>query len=276
MIRLAGDRVARPRRARKAVQLARLAVANPIELFDRVRARVEVKGRERWPTSTRYNSVTWDTIAPQLEAVVGGESPLGAHEREFRAVYDALAERARAMRGVPFPVRFDADPVLARLAYVLTRVLQPEVVVETGVALGIGSSCVLSALERNGRGRLISIDLPPLGVQANAVGAIIPDALRSRWTLYRGSSTRLLRRITGGLPPIGLFVHDSLFTWRNSSREYAQVVPHLADRSAIVANCVQHSTAFAELVAKCRPSMHAVVAAEQKPGEQIGVWVRVT
>jgi hypothetical protein len=263
-----------PAATTKALELVRLMGANPVEFYDRVRAKVEVAGRKRWPTRVRYSAVTWDTLAPQLSVIAGDATRLAAQVDEFRAVHQALATRARSMPRVPFPVLFDADPVLARLAYVLTRVLQPEIVVETGVALGIVSSSVLSALDRNGCGRLISIDLPPLGVQADAVGAIIPDALRARWTLYRGSSTRVLRRIAGGLPPVGLFVHDSLFTWRNSTREYAQVLPHMAERSAIIANCVQHSRAFAELVAQHPPSMQAAVVAEQKPGERIGVWIR--
>jgi len=263
-----------PGRATKAIQLLRLMAADPVELYDRVRAKFEVRRRKRRPTRTTYASCGWDSFAVRLRETLGGEVPLVSYERECADLMAQLAERARSMRRVPFPVLFDADPVLARLAYVLTRVLHPETVVETSVALGIVSGCVLSALERNGQGRLISIDLPPLGVPADAVGAIIPDALRSRWTLHRGTSTRLLPRVLGDLPPIGLFMHDSLFTWRNSTREDAQVLPHMADRSAIVANYVQHSRAFAELVARHRRSMHAVVAAEHKPGEQIGLWVR--
>jgi len=213
-------------------------------------------------------------MAQELGAITGNEGALEEHAAEFRTVYQALGERARSIPRVPFPRLFDADPMLARLAYVFTRVLQPEVVVETGVALGITSSCILSALERNGRGRLISIDLPPLGVEAEAVGGIIPDELRTRWTLYRGSSTRLLPRALGGMPPVGVFVQDSLFTWRNSTEEYSQILPHLAARSAIIANCVQHSHAFARLLEEQPPSIEAVVAAEQKQGELIGVWAR--
>jgi hypothetical protein len=274
MIRSAGSRAGRPGRAVKAAELVRLAMANPIELFDRLRARVEVKGRERRPTPASYNPVTWNALTMQLQHVVGDGHAVDTLADEFEMVYDDVATRARAMPAVPFPAMFDADPVLARVAYVFARAFQPEIVVETGVALGVVSACVLAALERNGRGRLLSVDLPPLGTRVDAVGCVVPDTLRPRWTLHRGTSTRLLPAIVKQVPPVGLFIQDSLFTWRNSTLEYRQVLPHLAPRSAIIANCVQHSQAFVQLVGQSQPSVSAVVEAEHKPGELIGVWAR--
>jgi hypothetical protein len=245
VIRAGSDRSGRPGRATKAAHLIRLAATNPIELYDRVRARLEVTMRHRYPTQARYRPISWDGLTQPLTQSLGNESPLHAFEHEFEGVYHALTDRARSLTRVPFPVLFDADPVLARLSYILTRALKPEVTMETGVALGIVSSCILAALDRNGSGRLISVDLPPLGVGSDAVGRLVPDALRFRWTLVRGSGTRVLRRLGSAGPPVGLFVQDSLFTWRNSTEEYSQILPALAARSAIVANCVQHSRAFA-------------------------------
>jgi len=51
---------------------------------------------------------------------------------------------------------------LVRAIWCLTRHLRPKTVVETGVAHGVTSRCILEALTRSGDGRLWSIDLPPL------------------------------------------------------------------------------------------------------------------
>lgn len=59
----------------------------------------------------------------------------------------------------------DGDARLGRLAWCLTRHLRPEFVVETGVARGLTTRVILEAMDRNGRGRLWSIDLPPLIAQ---------------------------------------------------------------------------------------------------------------
>jgi hypothetical protein len=272
MIRGIADYRARPLSgAAKAAGLLRLLAFNPVEFYDRVRAKVEIKAGQQWPTFTRYEPVSWESFTEQLKDLLPTDVSWRRDNGDFLRTHRQLRERAQSLGSIPFPAIFDGDPLLARLAYMFTRALEPEVVVETGVALGVVSSCILSALERNGRGRLISIDLPPLGVSADSVGQIIPDDLRSRWKLMRGTSTRVLRTVLADLPPVGLFVQDSLFTWRNSTQEYSQVLPHLARQSAIVANCVQHSHAFAWLVEQSRPSIHAVLAAEEKADELIGV-----
>ena len=263
-------RSSRPGRMMKAAQLARLAAVNPVELYDRVRARVEVRRRRSAPT-TPYEEVDWDVLVSRICHAVGEDTLLTAYSDEFDAVYERVSERAQAVVESPFSPMFDADPTLARLSYLFTRLVAPEAVVETGVALGVTSSCVLAALQRNGGGRLVSIDLPPLGVPPAWVGQIVPAELRGRWTLIRGSSTRVLPQVLRGIPPVGLFVHDSLFTWRNATDEYAQILPALARRAAIVANCVHHSPAFAWLTHLSSPTVQAVLHAVRKPSERIGV-----
>ena len=261
-----------PPRAIKAAALLRLAARNPIEFYDRVRAICEVRVQRLRPTGARYAAVTWETAVQRL-SVIAPDVSWQRENIEFQAAWRELEARAETVGPVPFPSAFDADPVFARLAYLVTRTLSPEVVVETGVGFGVVSSCILAALERNRRGRLISIDLPPLGVAPELVGAVIPDRLRPRWTLVLGSSVRRLGATLAGLPPVGLFVHDSLFTRRNAIEEYRLVLPHLAMRSAVVADAVHHSDAFAWVVDQHRPSLSLVVEAEEKPHVLVGVAV---
>ena len=66
---------------------------------------------------------------------------------------------------------------------------------ETGVAHGHSSWCILNALAMNGKGRLTSIDLPnndldkPYNVENfnKEPGWIIPDSLRNYWDLQLGN-----------------------------------------------------------------------------------------
>jgi hypothetical protein len=250
-----------------------LLFTNPVEFYDRVRARAEMKALRKWPTSTRYQSMPWDSFTDRIKSTLPADVTWQRDDSEFSRLYQELAERSRTLGDVPFPAIVDSDPMVARLVYMFTRALKPEVVVETGVALGVNSACILSALERNGRGRLISVDLPPLAVPDEAIGAIVPDRLRSRWKLLRGSSARVLPAALADAPPVGLFVQDSLFTRRNSTQEFSCVLPHLAERAVIVGNCVHHTDAFDWLVKQSRPSMHAVIDAEEKASEQIGICV---
>jgi len=258
-------------RATKGARLPTLLASHPVEFYDRVRAIVETRARRRSPTAARYATCSWNQLAEKLHQHLPPNASFQRDDPALTLIRRRLTDRLRMIGEVPFHNLFDADPVLARLAYNLTVALRPAVVVETGVALGITSSFVLAAMQQIGFGKLISIDLPPLGVEPDAIGRIIPDDLRDRWTLLRGASSRELKRVLPDQPPVGLFIHDSLFTRRNAMAEYQLILPHLAPRAAIVANRVDLSDAFEWLVRESHPSVSAVLSAEAKKNELIGM-----
>ncbi|MBO0684766.1 MAG: class I SAM-dependent methyltransferase [Candidatus Dormibacteraeota bacterium] len=140
----------------------------------------------------------------------------------------------------------DADAKLGRLAWCLTRHLRPQRVVETGVGRGFTTSVLLEALERNGAGHLWSIDLRPTverGRQTE-VGVVVPERLRGRWTLLRGSSRRRLPGLLAELGGVDLFLHDSLHTSRNMRFELEQAWAGLGARAAALVDDVHlnHAT----------------------------------
>src|SRR5688572_13028263 len=98
-----------------------------------------------------------------------------------------------------------------RIWYAVVRCLRPEVVLETGVHDGLSSAVILQALERNGMGRLVSIDLPStdLPPTADGPGWLVPKRLRARWTLHVGDARRLLPGVARDLSAIDVFSHDS-------------------------------------------------------------------
>ena len=164
---------------------------------------------------------------------------------------------------LPFPIAHNAAPSLARLCYVLCRALRPAVVLETGVAYGVSSSFITKALALNGHGELHSVDRAPVrpGVESY-IGALVPDELRSRWTLHRGTSRRLLPRLLPELEGLALFVHDSQHTYRNVSWELRTVMPHLTRPAAVLVDDVAANRAFEDWVERSRPAVSAVVAEE--------------
>ena len=130
------------------------------------------------------------------------------------------------------------------ILYSLIRSLNPEIVIETGVAAGVSSYFILSALRKNAKGKLYSIDLPNNiskrgyinsdgrldGVFTpvdRGTGWIVPELLRDRWALTLGDSMTVLENLA--VVP-DLFYHDSDHSSRVMKYEFNWAV----NRGAIV------------------------------------------
>jgi len=211
-----------------------------------------------------YETVGWDEALRDVEARPGramsilGEPALArVEEATLRLLGDIRPEDT-------FSQRWAADSLLARSCYLMCRLIEPSVVVETGVAYGVSSAFILKALEENGRGTLHSVDLPPLRRGAGRLwGVAVPDELRGRWRLHRGSGARVLPRLLRETGPVDLFVHDSLHTYRNMRREFETVWPYLRTGGSLLADDVERNRAFGELRRK-DPALWRVVGDRER------------
>ena len=229
--------------------LVSLLARHPLELGDRLAGYAEL-GLERLSSaSPSYETVGWERAFPDLAEHLEGdatgileEPALARVEQDTRRLLEEIR------REDPFSQRWAADSLLARCCYLLCRLIEPAVVVETGVAYGVSSAFILRALEENGRGILHSVDLPPLRRAAErSWGIAVPEELRDRWRLQRGASGRVLPGLLRETGPVDLFVHDSLHAHRNMRREFEIVWPHLRAGGVILADDVERNRAFDEL-----------------------------
>lgn len=108
-----------------------------------------------------------------------------------------------------------------RLLYFLSRHLNPNVVVETGVAAGYSTQAILSALHTNNKGRLYSSDFPyfRLDQPSRFVGFLVAEELKDRWELYDKGDRINLPIICRSVDTIGLLHYDS--DKSRAGREYA-------------------------------------------------------
>jgi len=136
------------------------------------------------------------------------------------------------------------DNLSGRVLYIITRMLKPEVILETGCGWGVSSTYFLLALYKNDKGRLFSLDLPRFEEEVNYLdyslserggiipegkkpGWIIPDYLRLRWELIIGKSTEKLESYLNQLNQINIFFHDSLHSYENMLFEYQTSWPFI-------------------------------------------------
>jgi predicted O-methyltransferase YrrM len=145
------------------------------------------------------------------------------------------------------------NTTLGRWLYAVVRVLQPETVIETGVAQGASSWLILNALRRNDRGTLYSIDLPMRDTHrdynvagVDQTGSMVPEMLRDRWRLLIGDSTIELPRLLGEVDRVDVFFHDSDHSYEAMRKEFSAVAPRLRGGGVLVADDVHKNAAFAE------------------------------
>ena len=104
--------------------------------------------------SPSYETVSWEEALRDVEAQpervrsILEESALAGIEEGTRRLLEDIRPED------PFSQRWAVDSLLARCCYLLCRLIEPSVVVETGVAYGVSSAFILKALEANGRGTL--------------------------------------------------------------------------------------------------------------------------
>jgi predicted O-methyltransferase YrrM len=156
--------------------------------------------------------------------------------------------------------------------YALVRIAKPRIVLETGVAAGVSSYCILLALENNGQqATLTSIDIGNTkfdGIVLPAdrpIGWLVPASLRKNWKLVIGSSSDTLPETLRRSERVDLFLHDSEHSYENMLFEYSKVWPFLNTGGVIISDNIEWNDAFREFC-------HSVVS---KRAELFGLGVAV-
>jgi predicted O-methyltransferase YrrM len=233
-----------------AAQVGRAMIRDPFEGKERILERVdEWRSRGRPPPQLAVDS-TWEE---RLHVALEAHWPCSELE-EFSELWTEIVQRLQAEgldlgRGA-FGGWDDADSALARAAWCITCHTQPQTVLETGVGRGITTRVILEALRRNSDGRLFSIDLPPL-LELDLhreTAAAVPEDLRGRWTLVRGSSRGRLQDLLKEIVDVDFFLHDSMHTTRNVMFELGSVWPHLRAGGFVLIDDIERNAGFSSFV----------------------------
>ncbi|MDG7011200.1 MAG: class I SAM-dependent methyltransferase [Nitrososphaerota archaeon] len=128
--------------------------------------------------------------------------------------------------------------------------------VETGVAYGVSSMFILSALARNNYGRLVSIDREYENftrddgerwgaISKPKIGSFVDENLRKRRTLVVEDSRAAMPRILKESPQIDLFVHDSAHNYE-TMLEFETTWENVKPGGVLVSDDADWSGAFAD------------------------------
>ncbi len=134
----------------------------------------------------------------------------------------------------------------APFLYAATRILKPEVVVETGVANGVSSAYILRALERNSKGDLYSIDLGANDhlPEGKSIGWVVPEELRDRWKLLLGDARDMLPGLLEKLRRVDIFLHDSDHSYEHMMWEFKNAWQALTSGGLLISDDIWVNTSF--------------------------------
>lgn len=149
--------------------------------------------------------------------------------------------------------------------YALVRVMQPDVVVETGGTPGNSSAFILRAMDRSGRGTLHTVDLPPEGAldpgkghggwihegmpAGKGSGWAVPEALRGRHRQHLGDAKALLPQVFESAPACDIFIHDSDHSYEHMLWEFTTAWPHVRPGGVIMSDDIDANAAWEEFTA---------------------------
>lgn len=172
------------------------------------------------------------------------------YRREYRDVVEPHLERGeRRHRELAGHGKFGGlNRFTPHRLYAVVRDRSPDVVVETGVCNGVSSLVTLAALEENGTGRLLSVDLrdDERVPEGKDPGWIIPDELRDRWSLTMGDSVQTLPDVVDGVDSVDAFVHD---TYGDILVDELEIVwPALDVGGIVVADDVHTNDSYGDVV----------------------------
>ena len=166
-----------------------------------------------------------------------------------------FAEHIRQIRNILGRAAISTADLYAKkvlIQYAIVRALKPELMVETGIANGVSSSYLLLAMQKNRKGHLHSVEIDRSNVLLDGrdPGWIVPDSLRLRWSIHMGPSEVILPDLLKGLPPLDIFIHDSLHTYEHMKLEFELALPHLRPGALLLADDATWNTAFPEFAVK--------------------------
>ena len=164
-------------------------------------------------------------------------------KKEYLEVSASLESRYNSIK-LEYPLDFKIEHNTSFLIYAFMRLYQPLKVVETGVANGHSTFIILSALAKNGKGKLYSIDISP------NVGSLLTEDLKRNWELIvlPKANKKTLDNVLKNLDPIDLFIHDSnhLYYWQEV--EYNIAFKYVKSQGFIMSDDVDFSYAFLDFI----------------------------
>jgi Methyltransferase domain len=134
--------------------------------------------------------------------------------------------------------------------YFITRLSNPNWIVETGVAAGYTSQTFLSAIKKNGKGFLYSSDFPYFRIAhpEKYIGILVEDDLKAYWDLHIKGDEINLPQILNKLNEIDIFHYDSDKSYKGRTFATRLIEDKMSKNGFIIYDDIQDNTYFRDYI----------------------------
>lgn len=175
----------------------------------------------------------------QVLTTILGTDKFTPFEQEYHSEIQAAQQRADAV-----PVKMGGAGDIG-LIYHLAEHIGALRVIETGVAYGWSSLALLLSITNRQGSHLISTDMPYSDRQNDQyVGCVVPDSLRSNWTLIRLPDRAALPQALQQMPVIDLVHYDSDKSYNGRMWAYPRLWAALRPGGILISDDIQDNQGF--------------------------------
>lgn len=181
----------------------------------------------------------WDKFSQNLNNKLYKES------KSYLAKHKSIQNNI--IKKIPFKMGGSAG---LEICYFLTRLIKPNTIVETGVAMGNSSRAFLAAIKNNKQGVLFSSDLPYLDYK-NAhefIGCVVEEDLKKFWNLFIGQDISNIKKIMNSINNIDLFHYDSDKSYFGRKRIIEAISSKFSDNFLLIMDDIDDNNYFMDYV----------------------------
>lgn len=158
--------------------------------------------------------------------------------REYNEIIQAIKSDINIK--LTYPINRNVSKFGGEVLYSIIRKSKPKTVIETGIANGLSTRLILSALNKNEQGKLISVDIN------NDVGGFLKGFDTSRWVCKIGKPREGFLSALSMVDGLDIFMHDSAHSYENMLFEYREAFKKLTQYGIVMSDDVNANSAFIE------------------------------
>jgi predicted O-methyltransferase YrrM len=152
------------------------------------------------------------------------------------------------------------------IIYFLIVNFKPNIILETGVAAGLSSRCILEAIKKNSKGVLYSSDFPyfRLNNPEKYIGIMVPEELKKNWRLEILGDVKNIKKFKSEINHADIIFYDSDKRYSGKINFFKSINSLIKSNTIIVVDDLHNDSFFLEYVKEMKCKNWFIVESKRK------------